>query len=670
MNENNARDSRQTQRQLQEALNYAENIVSTVREPLIVLDGGLQIISANQSFYRVFSVTPDETEGKLIYEVGDGHWNIPKLRELLENILPKNTSFENYEVEHEFPGLGRKKMLLNARRIHNGGVKPQKILLAIEDVTERKSMEKEITTSELRYRRLFETAQDGILILDAQTGEIDDVNPFLIKMLGYPFQDLKGKKLWEIGFFKDAESSRQAFQVLQDKGYIRYEDLPLETKDRLPLDVEFVSNVYQIDGQKVIQCNIRDITARKLAQEELKLDEARLESLLRISQYKAESIREFLDYSLEEAIKLTGSKIGYIYLYDEEKRELILNSWSKEVMKECSVVSPQTVYQLDKTGIWGEVVRQRKPIIVNDYLAPHPLKKGYPVGHANLFRWMSIPVLSENRIVAVVGIANKDDLYNQADVRQLTLLMESAWKYAERERAEETLQQRTEQVLAANRELEAFSYSISHDLKAPLRTMAGFSEILLEDYGDKLDATGKDHLNRIKKAGQTMSRLIDDMLKLSSITRTEMIKDKVNLSELAQSIYVELKTTQPERQAEFIVAPEVFVNGDRQLLQILMQNLLDNAWKFTNKCSHSRLEFGGNQQEGKSVYFIKDNGAGFDMKYADGLFQPFRRLHNTEEYAGTGIGLAIVQRVIQRHGGRIWADSQTGKGTTFYFTLD
>jgi PAS domain S-box-containing protein len=670
MNDENIRDNKRTARQLQEALDYAENIVSTIREPLLVLDGGLRIISASPSFYRVFSVMPEETVGKLIYEIANGQWNIPKLRELLENILPKNTSFENYEIDHEFPNFGRRIMLLNARRIHDGGVKTQKILLAIEDITERKIMEKERNSSELRYRRLFEAAQDGILILDAQTGEITDVNPFLLKMLGYSSQELKGKRLWEIGFFKDTEASHQAFRVLQEMGYVRYEDLPLETKEGRPMEVEFVSNVYSIDSQKVIQCNVRDITARKLAEEELKLDEARLESLLRISQYKAESTREFLDYSLQEAIKLTGSKIGYIYLYNEEKKEFTLNSWSKEVMKECTVISPQTVYQLDKTGIWGEVVRQRKPIIVNDYQAPHPLKKGYPDGHANLYRWMSVPVFSEDRIVAVVGIANKDVDYSRADVRQLTLLLESVWKYAERERAEEVLKQRTAQLEAANRELESFSYSVSHDLRAPLRALDGFSEMVLEDYKDKLDETGKDHLNRIRKASHTMSQLIDDMLKLSRITRAEMLKDEVNLSELAQSIYDELKVTQPERQAEFNIAPLRLVDGDKQLLQILMRNLLENSWKFTSKCSQTRLKFEVNQQDGKKIYFITDNGAGFDMQYADKLFQPFQRLHTNKEYTGTGIGLAIVQRVIQRHGGRIWAESEIGKGTTFYFTLN
>jgi PAS domain S-box-containing protein len=263
MNDNKAKNINRTPQQVQEALDYAENIISTIREPLIVLDKALRIISASKSFYLTFSVSPSETEGKLIYEVDNGQWNIPRLRELLETILPKNTSFENYEVDHEFPSLGRRIMLLNTRRIHNGGDKTQKILLAIEDITDRKRIEYAMTSSELRYRRLFETAQDGILILNAETGTISDVNPFLLNMLGYSKQDLLGKKLWEIGFFTDIKASLQAFQTLQEKGYVRYENLPLKSADGRSMEVEFVSNRYAVNGDLVIQCNIRDITDRK-----------------------------------------------------------------------------------------------------------------------------------------------------------------------------------------------------------------------------------------------------------------------------------------------------------------------------------------------------------------------------------------------------------------------
>ena len=251
-----------------EAQKYAESIVETIREPLVVLTADLRVTSANRSFYQTFKVMPEETKGQFIYNIGNRQWDIPALREFLEKIIPKNSHFNDFEVDHEFPVIGRKKMLLNARQIHREGKSTDMILLAIDDITERKKMEAALQVSETRYRRLFETAQDGILILDADTGEIFDINPFLIEMLGYPHEALLGKRLWEIGAFRDIEASKAAFLELQSKGYVRYEDLPLETRDERHIDVEFVSNIYSVDHKRVIQCNIRDITLRKRIEEE------------------------------------------------------------------------------------------------------------------------------------------------------------------------------------------------------------------------------------------------------------------------------------------------------------------------------------------------------------------------------------------------------------------
>ena len=250
-----------------------ESIVETIREPLIVLSPDLKVISANHSFYETFRVGPRETEGRFLSGIGDQAWDIPALRVLLEEIIPQNTPFNDFEVEHEFPLIGRRTILLNGRRIYWEGKGTDMILLALQDITDYKQSEEALKTSEMRYRRLFETAQDGILILDAETGQISDVNPFLIEMLGYSSKNLLGKKLWEIGPFKNIEASKAAFSELQRKGYVRFEDLPLETKDGRPIAVEFISNVYLVNRHKVIQCNIRDITERKRI--ETALQEAR-----------------------------------------------------------------------------------------------------------------------------------------------------------------------------------------------------------------------------------------------------------------------------------------------------------------------------------------------------------------------------------------------------------
>jgi formate hydrogenlyase transcriptional activator len=248
---------------------YAESIVETIREPLIVLAPDLRVITANHSFYATFQVTPEETEGQFVYSLGNHAWDIPSLRELLEEIVPQNTHFNGFEVDHEFPAIGRRTMLLNARRIYREGQGTDRILLALEDITDHKRSEEALKISETRYRRLFESARDGILILDAATGQISDVNPFLVEMLGYSHEEFSGKKLWEIGPFKNMEASKAAFLELQSKGYVRYNDLPLETKEGRSIAVEFVSNVYLVNHHKVIQCNIRDITERKQIAEAL-----------------------------------------------------------------------------------------------------------------------------------------------------------------------------------------------------------------------------------------------------------------------------------------------------------------------------------------------------------------------------------------------------------------
>ncbi|MEW5860747.1 MAG: PAS domain S-box protein [Cyanobacteriota bacterium] len=230
--------------------------------------------------------------------------------------------------------------------------------------------------------------------------------------------------------------------------------------------------------------------------------------------------------------------------------------------------------------------------------------------------------------------------------------------------------ERTAQLEAANRELEAFSYSVSHDLRAPLRSVDGFSQALLERYADTLDEKGKHYLHRIRAGSQRMGELIDDLLELARVTRTEMRRTQVDLSAIASEIAIELRQTQPERQVEFAIAPGIVAQGDARLLRIILENLLHNAWKFTSNLLYARIEFGIIlQTDSQPAYFVRDNGAGFDMAYANKLFGAFVRLHSMTEFPGTGIGLATVQRIVHRHGGRVWAEGAVEQGATFYFTL-
>lgn len=282
--------------------------------------------------------------------------------------------------------------------------------------------------------------------------------------------------------------------------------------------------------------------------------------------------------------------------------------------------------------------------------------------------------------VALPDDPDLDDPATRMAIGLNLLLDDLAFRSTERERAlaalqaltqelEQRVRERTMQLEAANHELEAFSYSVAHDLRAPLRSIDGFSQALLEDYHDRLDAIGQDFLRRVRAASQRMAELIDDLLELSRVTRVAMESEAVNLSRLAEQILQELQQRDPNRRVEVTVSEDMKVTGDARLLRLVLANLLENAWKFTGSCAQARIELGMQSHHGGTVFFVRDNGVGFDMAYVDKLFAPFQRLHGAAEFPGTGIGLATVQRIIHRHGGRVWAEGAVGQGAAFFLSL-
>ena len=331
-------------------------------------------------------------------------------------------------------------------------------------------------------------------------------------------------------------------------------------------------------------------------------------------------------------------------------------------------------------GIWDQIILKKQSLIVNDPVL-HLDRVGIPEDHLPLTSFLGIPLMDQRKVIGMIAMANRESGYTADHRQDMEALSIAIMEAIRRKKAEDEviklnaeLEQRvidrTEQLSAVNKELEAFSYSVSHDLRAPLRSIDGFSQALLEEYQEKpLDALGKTYLERVRKASQRMGMLIDDMLKLSRMTRAEMKKEAVDLSGMIREIAEAHQKGHPDRAVDVTVQEGIMVQGDPTLLKIAMENLLDNAFKFTSKDAHPRIEFGTTVKEGKTVCFIRDNGAGFDMAYAGKLFGAFQRLHAKDEFAGTGIGLATVQRIISRHGGRVWPEGEVGKGATFYFTL-
>ncbi|MCX6136390.1 MAG: PAS domain S-box protein [Ignavibacteriales bacterium] len=537
-----------------------------------------------------------------------------------------------------------------------------------------------------------------------------------------------------------------------------------------------------------------DITERKRAEEETRSNAARLKRLVDILQHHSESIHEFLDYALDQAIGMTTSKIGYIYFYSEEKQEFVLNTWSNEVMNECTLVEKQTAYTLEKTGLWGEAVRQRQPVMVNDFQSPHPLKKGYPEGHAPLHRFLTVPIFSRDQIVAVVGVANKETDYDEKDILQLSLMMKAVWRTVDRKRAEEALKDseqkyrrilenisdiymRTEisgivdlvspsvkQVLGydaetdvlghpsnalwakpelreqlleeldakgrvtdyeitfvkkdgtlvttscnvayyydeqgrplgvegmirdiserkrvqqqlekfaeelerSNTELERFAYIASHDLQEPLRMVSSYTQLLARRYKDQLDQDAKEFIGFAVDGAARMQNLIKSLLTYSRMSREKILFEPVACDVVIGEVLTNLKVLVEETHARIDVPPLPVVRGHHTLLAQLFQNLINNALKFRKPDVAPSITIRCESEPGRWLFSVADNGIGIESQYYDRIFAIFQRLHTIQEYTGTGIGLALCKKTVERHGGKIWLHSIPAEGTTFFFSI-
>jgi len=311
--------------------------------------------------------------------------------------------------------------------------------------------------------------------------------------------------------------------------------------------------------------------------------------------------------------------------------------------------------------------------VLAETIIPTPLRDAHRRGLARFLETGEGPVL--NRVVELTAVRRSGvEFPVELTISPLTVGRKYVFTafvrdITQRKEAEEKLRRYTADLEAANAELDAFAYSVSHDLRAPLRSIDGFSQALLEDYAGQLDAAGQQYLQRVRASSQHMAMLIDDLLQLSRVTRAEMSRERVNLSDLAHSIAADLQRNDPERHVEFVITSGVEIDGDSRLLHLVLENLLGNAWKYTAKHPRARIEFGITQHEARPAYYVRDDGAGFDMAYAAKLFGAFQRLHAPGEFEGTGVGLATVRRIIGRHGGRVWGEGAVEQGATFYFTV-
>lgn len=587
------------------------------------------------------------------------------------------------------------------------------------ELQQRKLALFDLAQSQERYRNFIEHSFEGVWLLAfdepipldlppeeqvrriQQHGYIAECNDALARMYGYRSRnDLIGQRLLKLYGGAPNEQNTRATLALVRSGYRSSERETQEVNSRGE-PVYFLNNAVGIlENHRLVGIwgAQRDVTTRRLAEQALQRRTNQLTSLNRISA-AVSSLQDIKGVLLEVLTQLQAVlplDVFFAALYDEQSGRI-----SYPLLYDGGNFYDQPDMTLEPYMWLYAVLSERRPLMVNRTLKEleedrlrlpqRKLGDGTRASASLLFTPMQVGA----RLVGALSVQSYSfDAYTQEHLDFLTLAsqqiavsLENARLYEglqrelqERARAEAEVQQlnqeleqrvreRTAQLEAAVRELESFSYSVSHDLRAPLRAIDGYSRLLLSDYQSSLEGEAPLYLENVRKAAQRMGALIDDLLKLSRLTRAELKWGRVPLSTMAQEIIAGFRQQDPERQVEARIQPGLWVRGDPNLLRIALENLLSNAWKFTAHQPQAQIEFGIMLQNGKQVYFVRDNGAGFDMRYADKLFVAFQRLHGVEEFDGTGIGLANVKRIITRHGGQVWAEGQVGQGAVFYFTL-
>jgi len=503
----------------------------------------------------------------------------------------------------------------------------------ISDVTDRKQAE----TENLLLATAIEQAAETVVITD-RDATIQYVNPAFTRTTGYSRSEALGRNPRVLKSGQHDAKFYQELWATLTAGKLWHGEFANRRKDgTLYIEEATVAPVRDASGEIINYIAIKyDITERKQAENALAESELRYRQLFERSE-SALAVHEML-------LDAQGNPCDYRFLDVNPAFERMTGLSRSQIVGRSAL---EVLPELEKYWIklYGRVAATGEPATFENYtrtLGRYYSGSAYSP-RPNQFAVSFMDVTERKRAEAAVQLLNIE--------------------------LEERVRSRTAALEAANRELEAFAHSVSHDLRAPLRGIDGWSLALLEDYGERLDAQGRKYLDRVRSEAQRMGTLIDDLLHLSRVGRAELVPRVVNLSSLAETIVARLKEAHPDRSIEFIVAPHLKCTGDPRLLEVALTNLLDNAVKFTAPRTPGRVEVGKTECEGTPAFFVRDNGVGFDMAYAGMLFAPFQRLHKTSEFPGSGIGLATVQRVIHRHGGRIWAEAQVGTGATIYFTL-
>jgi PAS domain S-box-containing protein len=627
-----------------------------------------RFLAVNPAFERMTGLHAAQVIGRTILNVLPGtepHW-ITTYGQVALTGQP--VFFENYSRE-----IGKH------FSVHAFSPAPGQFACLFEDITERKQAERSAQESREFLQTVLNSIPVRVFWKDKNLRYLGCNTAFANDAGFEQPEEIIGKDDYAMGWREQAELYQADDRDVIERRSVKIlfeEEQTTPTGGRIHL---LTSKLPLRDADGAIMGVLgvyNDITLRKQAEMKIRLNEARLRKLVDILQHPAENASDFLNYALEQAIQLTGSAIGYLYHYHEERQELVLNAWSKEVLPACAVASPQTSYQLHKTGLWGEAIRQRRPMVVNDFQAPHPLKRGVPEGHVQLLNFMTVPIVRNERIVGVVGLANKETDYEETDVLQISLLMESIWNVTERKLIEEE-RKRLQAQLAQAQKLEAIGTlagGIAHDFNNVLGAVLGYAE-MARDSSPHGSTVAKD-LDKVIEAGRRAASLVKRILAFSRQSASERVPLDPSLivKEVCRLLRPSLPSTIDIRQ--HTAATRSVLADPAQMHQILM-NLCTNAFHAMERtggvleitlgeCELTPADL--NQQPGIEpggfiVLSVADTGPGISPAIRERIFDPYFTTKGVGK--GTGMGLAIVHGIAAEYGGFLTCESEPGEGATF-----
>jgi len=548
------------------------------------------------------------------------------------------------------------------------------LLLHTEDITESKDTEKKLTESEQKFRTLVAEMEQGLAVYEAifnPNGEMTD----------YRFVDFNKSFEEQTGLKREETIGKTASEVYSGVENQLIADFEKVVKTGKPLHFENYSNELNKYFEIIAYRNqknqfatvITDITERKTNFKELNLHNSRLEALTKILKYDSNDQKKLLTYTLERAIELTGSEMGFLLFYNHELKKFTLHAWSEGAEKNCGIEDKPKIYELDEAGCWSEAVRQKRPFINNDYSAPDIYKKGTPEGHVRLEKFVTVPIIIDNQIKAVIGVANKQKDYTQNDVKQITVLTDTLWTIVERKEQQKELIVAKERAEESNRLKSTFLANMSHEIRTPMNGILGFAK-LLKDPELSSEKRGS-YVNIIEKSGKQMLHTIDQLMDISRIESNlaEVTFSEVHVNEQIDSLFSfflpEAKSIGLDlEQSKALSDDEAIIETDKEKLYAVLMNLIKNALKYTERGS---VSFGYESTGDTLIFYVKDTGIGIDKDKIVAVFDRFvqgdHSLSRTVE--GVGLGLSIVKAYTDMLGGKIRVESEKNKGSKFFVEL-